>query len=147
MQHHVQWLDNGQKKLHLTSFWANAVLVKSLCPEKNISTKFSCESNFFLTRQILKWDTSFSHQWLSYNFHEGNLCWTQVPFSTRNLLKKLYPFFVFETLSCVSLISKDLHALLGFNLFLLRNITFTHLVGLKNLCSKVCIEWRNQEEI
>ena len=43
-----------QKQLHLTSFCANAVLVKSLFPVKNISTKFSYASNLFLTKQVLK---------------------------------------------------------------------------------------------
>ena len=136
-----------QKQLHLTSFWANAVLVKSLFPENNISTKFSCASNFFLTKQILKWGTFFSHQWLSYNFHEGNLCWTQVPLSTTNLFTKISPSSVFETLCCVSLVSKDLDALLGFKESVLTNITFNHLVGYKILCRKVFIQWRNQEEI
>ena len=141
---------NGPKNLHLSTFLANVILVQSLFPEKkNISTKFSCVSNFFslLTNQILKWGMLFSHQWFSYNVQKRNLCWIHVPLSAASLLTKISASFVFETLSCFSLISKDLDALLGLKKFLLKNTSFHHLVASKDFCIKVCIEWRNQEEI
>ena len=124
----VQWTKKLTPKYFLSKCNFSAVPISW---KKNISTKFSCVSNFFslLTNQILKWGMLFSHQWFSYNVQKRNLCWIHVPLSAASLLTKISPSFVFETLSCFSLISKDLDALLGLKKFLLKNTLFNHLVA------------------
>ena len=124
----VQWTKKVTPNYFLSKCSFSAVLISW---KKHISTKFSCVSNFFslLTNQILKWSMLFSHQWFSDNFQKRNLCWIQVPLSTASLLTKISPSFVFETLSCFSLISKDLDDLLGLKKFLLKNTSFHHLVA------------------